>query len=165
MGLSIVKTYTISIGDDNQVRVYDASGQPIHFDDYVALSDQLKRGHRQRKTESMLEGLDHLIEKGYVIRPQKRSHMFKSGDCVYFIQCDAMPGMVKIGYTLSLTTRTATFRNEYGCEMRVLAFIKTPSHKLLEQALHYKFAEYRYANSEWFDEAPVIEFVNGLVQS
>ena len=64
---------------------------------------------------------------------------------VYFMQDDE--GLVKIGYTISLSRRHSQIKSEYG-EIEILGWIW--GGRQMEKQLHERFAEYRLGRSDWF---------------
>lgn len=158
-----MKQYIVEINTADSVCLYE-HGVPSSPEEYLRVIELLKNGYRQQKARTLLSSMDEIVRNGQIVFPKQRRDMFTSGDCVYFIQTESMPGVIKIGFTQSLTTRTRAFRHEYGAPITVVAFIKTIDHKNLEKAFHVYFADYRHEDSEWFDETPVLEFLKGLAK-
>ncbi|MEV7342907.1 GIY-YIG nuclease family protein [Streptomyces sp. NPDC093544] len=74
-----------------------------------------------------------------------------AGSVVYLIGSEAAGGMVKIGRTVDVPKRLATFQTASPARLAVLW--TTPGGSALEAALHREFA-HRRRNGEWFDLGP-----------
>lgn len=159
MGHSI--TVTIQHHDTQGVVVLK-DNTPLPLNQYEDIIGLLKIAYRQQYRRESLEQVSNLAKSGDWVFPKKRRDVFASGECVYFIQVDTMPGMVKIGQTFKLSARSKGLGNEYGGEVKILAFVRCPNHKEIEKAFHIYFANDRHADSEWFDSAPVLEYLGAV---
>jgi hypothetical protein len=56
-------------------------------------------------------------------------------------------------------------KREHQSIIKVLAFAKTENIDDAERAMHAMFRAYRSGVTEWFEAAPVLEFLNGLRES
>lgn len=155
---SDVRELRIVISAD-RVYVADADGNHLTAASYDTLFDLLREARRQRRQHEDAALLANAIFDATWIVPTRPQDTFKSGPCVYFMACDAMPNLVKIGFTHQLSTRRSVLQKEYGDAIRVLVFAKTDHHKQLERALHAYFAAARVGDSEWFDARAVVPWL------
>ena len=100
-----------------------------------------------------------------VIHCKSRISGFSKGtNCVYFLRLDSLPGLIKIGFTHDLSARVSALKKEFMARgAMVVAWIEHENHKTIESALHNMFDDYR-AFREWFEEAPVLEFLKQYSQ-
>lgn len=156
------RVYVITV-EGNNVKIAGANHLPLKVDDCADLISIVRKGIRQRRHHERYTMAQDAMRDVRWVFPTSRRDTFKSGPCVYFITCDAMPDLIKIGQSAKLSTRMRTFYKEYGCEMNIRAFAKTEHSFALEQGFHLMFDDYRVAQSEWFDAKPVLQYLRDVM--
>ena len=83
--------------------------------------------------------------------------------CVYFMFANARPGLIKIGQTFNLTGRVNQHQRDLpGGGVRIYALAQTPDYILFERVLHLFFTEYRDGRHEWFEQEPVLNYLENI---
>lgn len=149
--------YTIVVKEQTAI-IYDEQGKPIPSSEYEAIAAQLIQGRRERRAIEAEVHAQTLQLQGEWVFPKKRSEIFSSGQCVYFVQAQGRPDVIKIGQTINLANRTKNLISQYDCEMDVVAFVRTRNHKQAETGFHALFRGVR-VDGEWFEAPPVLTFL------
>lgn len=149
--------YTIVVKGQIAV-IYDAQGKPIPSSEYEAIAAQLIHGRRERRAIEAEVHAQELQAQGEWVFPEKRSEIFSSGQCVYFVQAQGRDDIIKIGQTINLANRTKNLMSQYDCEIDVVAFVRTSNHKRAEAGFHALFRT-SHVGGEWFEAPPVLTFL------
>lgn len=104
----------------------------------------------------------HVIDGQWII-PEKRTHLFSSGPCVYFATRWDKPTEIKIGSTGKLTSRLNALFSEIGAPLIPLVYCKTNAYRDLEFGLHQHFKDCLLYRREWFYWEPVIEWLQSFL--
>lgn len=138
-------------------------GLPIGPLERETLIDAVRYSCREQGNASLNMKADAIAKKAKWLFPDENSDLHGRKTGVYFVQDDAYPGLVKIGYTSgSVLSRVNGLRHQQGCiEPSIVAFAMTDHYKILEAGLHAKFQSQR-VTGEWFRFQPVHEYISSI---
>lgn len=154
------KAYTIVIERDGIATIFEDKDL-LRSEFYDNIIDMLICGKHAQRQREYVDDLEALVSGCEWVFPKERKDVYSSGTCVYFIQCETEPELIKIGMTQNLSQRSKGLASSMGSDVKVIAYAKTTEYKYLEQALHYHF---RYCNEhgEWFQERDIWKFLSDV---
>lgn len=154
-------TITVTLDGDKVTILREGVELPLeNYDDLVFV---IQQAYRKEREQQSLKLLDTLPSLGKWIVPKKRSDVRVSGKCVYFAQCDAVPGAIRIGYTSNLSNHTKALQREHDADIKVIAFVRCDNHKEIEHAFHIYFAYHIVFGDKWFEAEPVLEYLRTVL--
>lgn len=127
------------------------------------LYEAVRLSWRIDHTESLLSDTQRLVVEAAWAFPKSNAEMRGRTGGVYFVEDQAHPALIKIGFTGgSLMSRLRQLKAEQKClNPRLLAVAFTPSYKIMEAGLHLIFEDC-CAYNEWFQFEPVWDFLAGM---
>lgn len=151
--------YTIEM-EGEKAFILTNDGHYLPPEEYNNISNALRRGKIIVEKNAAIQRASEIIDTIQWIFPTKRSDIYASGRCVYFLH-DTKTNWIKIGCTVNLANRSKKLQRNIGNrDAYVIAFFKTHEYRKDEKAMHALFRE-AHIKGEWFAWPPVMRFLDG----
>jgi phage anti-repressor protein len=148
------KEFCIKANTDkaHQIRLYYIKMENILFKYLINKLIEIKKTLKDsNKSISMLKNKNILLEEElniYITRINKKNYEF--GETVYIVKELGLFNVFKVGSTINMNGREKAY-NCHTNSSKIIYTKRCKNQKLLEDAMHHKFVQYKYNNrKDWF---------------